>query len=98
MDALKVDYLVDYICITDELGRELWKPHPISYLLLLEKFNLKAQECIYIGDNELKDFITAKSIGMQTIKIERVNGIYRESSLKFKRFYQADKKYVRYGR
>lgn len=94
VNALGLNNLVDYICITDEIGKEFWKPHPVSYLRLLKKLDCLPEECIYIGDNENKDFITAKLLGIKTIMIERENAIHVNNDLEFKDYFKADEKIV----
>ncbi len=43
-----------------------WKPDPIIYQKLLQKFNLIARDIIYIDDKE-KNLAPAKELGMNTI-------------------------------
>lgn len=74
IDALNVVKLVDKIIVTDDLGKEFWKPHKKSYLDMMSYFNISEDECIYIGDNPNKDFIGAKELGMKTIRIIREKG------------------------
>lgn len=66
----------DHIILTDELGKEFWKPNPKAFELVLDKFNIKPEEAIYIGDNPQKDFYIKKYMPIKTIKIERSNSIY----------------------
>lgn len=42
------------------------KPEPEIYELLMERFDLKAEECVFMDDTE-KNLITAKELGMETI-------------------------------
>lgn len=83
IEALGLDELVDKIIVTDELGREYWKPHPKSYQMMKEHFNVKYSEMIYIGDNVLKDFVSPEKLGMESIQIIRENriniGIYKNN-------------------
>ncbi|MGU9332072.1 HAD family hydrolase [Clostridium perfringens] len=76
LNALKCREFFDEIIITDELGREYWKPHEKSYKLISEKLDIKPEEYIYVGDNSIKDFVNAKKIGVKTILIKRDLGIY----------------------
>ena len=64
IQALKCKKIFDEIIITDELGREYWKPHDKAYRLMSEKLKVNLDEMIYIGDNEEKDFITANKLGI----------------------------------
>lgn len=81
IEALKCRELFDEIIITDELGREFWKPNEKSYLIMAERLGIKLNEMVYVGDNEEKDFIGANKLGIYTSCIKRKNGIYNKSML-----------------
>ncbi|MGL5150754.1 MAG: HAD family hydrolase [Clostridium sp.] len=81
LKVLDIDEYFDCIIVTDELGREYWKPHERAYKLTQERLNVEFDELIYVGDNEVKDFITAKKLGMVTVKIERGNGVYSSENM-----------------
>lgn len=74
--VLKCYDLFDEIIVTDELGREYWKPHEKAYKLMAERMNVNLKNMIYIGDNVNKDFVTANKLGIKTVHINRENGIY----------------------
>lgn len=74
INSLAVEKLVDKIIVTDDLGKEYWKPHKKSYLDMMNYFNINENEGIYVGDNPNKDFIGAKELGMKTVRIIRENG------------------------
>lgn len=74
--ALNADKYFDYIIITDELGREYWKPHPKAFEIMKEKLNVEFGEMIYIGDNPEKDFYISCILPIKTIRILRDNNIY----------------------
>lgn len=76
IEVLKCYDLFDEIIVTDELGREYWKPHEKSYKLMAERMNVNLKSMIYIGDNVKKDFVTANKLGIKTIYIKRENGVY----------------------
>ena len=42
------------------------KPDPAIYQLLLERYNLKPEECVFLDDTE-KNVISARNMGMQSI-------------------------------
>lgn len=69
-----IEVLVDKVIVTDDLGKEFWKPHKKSYINMMNYFKINKDECIYIGDNPNKDFIGAKEIGMMTVRIVREKG------------------------
>lgn len=72
--ALNLENFVNKIIVTDDLGKEFWKPHQKSYMNMMDDFNVSKAECVYIGDNPNKDFIGAKKLGLKTIRIIRENG------------------------
>lgn len=75
-----VDYFEEVI-VTDELGREYWKPHPKSFEIMKEKLGVEFNEMIYIGDNPGKDFYISVTYPIKTVRINR-NGIYKEMDYK----------------
>lgn len=71
---LEVENYFDNIIVTDDLGKEYWKPHIMPFQNMAEKFNLLPSECVYIGDNPNKDFYGAKKLGYKTIRLIREAG------------------------
>lgn len=72
--ALKLQEKVDKIIVTDDFGREFWKPHKRSYEEILKEFGIKGYEAVYVGDNPNKDFIGAKKLHYNTVRIIREEG------------------------
>lgn len=76
LEALNIGDYFEHIVVTDELGREFWKPHQKPYEIIKEKLGLEYENMVYVGDNVSKDFVTANKLGMNTIFINRVEGVY----------------------
>lgn len=76
LEALNIGDYFEHIVVTDELGREFWKPHQKPYEIIKEKLGLEYENMVYVGDNVSKDFVTANKLGMNTVFINRVEGIY----------------------
>lgn len=76
--ALKLDKRCDLITLSDYFGRENWKPSKIPYEHTSTNLDVLPHECVYIGDNISKDFVTAKKLGWKTVHIDRRNGIYSD--------------------
>lgn len=76
--ALGIAHQFDAIVLTDDYGREHWKPSPVPYTKVLEKLSFEGPEVIYVGDNPHKDFIGAKSVHMGTLRIRRNGGLYKD--------------------
>ncbi|MFL2077346.1 HAD family hydrolase [Marinilactibacillus psychrotolerans] len=79
LKAIQADEYFDEIIVTDELGREYWKPHPKAFELMKEKFRVNFEEMIYVGDNPEKDFYISKIYPIKTVRIIR-GGVHREKS------------------
>lgn len=71
---LKIEQYFDKIIVTDDIGRDFWKPNEFAYSEILRYFNINASEAVYVGDNPNKDFIGAKKVGMKTVRIIRKSG------------------------
>lgn len=76
LQILNINDYFEHIVVTDELGRDYWKPHKKPYEIIKEKLNLDYKNMVYVGDNVSKDFVTANKLGMNTIVISREEGIY----------------------
>lgn len=76
LNALKAHCYFDELVVTDELGREYWKPHPRSFEIMKNKLNVEYDEMIYVGDNPEKDFYISSIYPIRTIRIER-EGFYK---------------------
>ncbi|PKJ54369.1 HAD family hydrolase [Bacillus sp. SN10] len=74
--ALKADNYFDEIIVTDELGRQYWKPHSKAFEIMQEKLDVKFDEMLYVGDNPEKDFYISNIHPIKTIRIYR-NGVYK---------------------
>ena len=75
--TLNLHSIFDLLLCTDELGREYWKPSPLSFKIALELFNVSASDAVYIGDDISKDFLGPNFLGMSTIRISRISRINR---------------------
>lgn len=76
VEALQLTSLMDEIIITDELGRSYWKPHPRAFEAIQQRANVSSENCYYIGDNPDKDFIAARQLGWNTIRVRRRDGLH----------------------
>lgn len=67
------------IILTDEWGEAFRKPHRRGFETLQAETGLGGSKCVYIGDNQSKDFIAPRQLGWRTICVQRVGGIYRDA-------------------
>lgn len=72
--ALNLQNIIEKIIVTNDYGQQYNKPHERSYKELIQYFNIKPEECIYIGDNPQKDFIGARKLKMNTVRIIHEQG------------------------
>jgi putative hydrolase of the HAD superfamily len=86
--ALGLESRFHCVIVTDEWGKECWKPSPIPYKKAMEFFKYQAERFVYIGDNPHKDFISAKKMGFLTIRIVRETGDFM--GVKLSPEYEAD--------
>lgn len=85
---LNIEHIFDKIIVTDDFGKDYWKPSETPYREILKYFNLYAENAVYIGDNPNKDFIGARKIGMKTVRIIREVGDHKDVRLSNE--YEAD--------
>lgn len=78
--ALGIEKYFRSIVYTEQLGREYWKPSPAGFQKIVEMLNVKPQNCVYIADNEEKDFIAPNKLGFLTIQIIRACRIHTHTS------------------
>jgi len=67
--SLNIIDLFDDFIISSETGYA--KPDPQIYMAALERNNLQPEQCIFIGDNYLNDYLAPTGIGMQALLLNR---------------------------
>lgn len=87
VEALKIKDFFDCMIFSNEYGIEKQKPNPLPYQKAMEKLEASANETVYIGDNPYKDFITARKLGIFTIRIMR--GQYK--NIKLRKEYESNR-------
>lgn len=69
LSALGLSAAFDAVVFSDELGRELRKPHPAPFVAALEALGVAPGDAVFVGDNPLKDVAGAAAVGMRTIRV-----------------------------
>jgi putative hydrolase of the HAD superfamily len=64
VEALGLDHAVDKIIYTWDYGEEIGKPHPLTFLLMLDYLRAEPPSALYVGDNPDKDCRGAHGAGM----------------------------------
>lgn len=75
--ALGIEPLFDSIVVSDELGRDAWKPSPKPYERTMAQLAGQADRFVYIADNPAKDFVTARALGWDTVMVKRPTAVHR---------------------
>ena len=76
----KFPFFKDFDGIVVSGQEKILKPDKRIYYRLLERYNLKAENTVYIDDN-INNIRTAEEIGMFSIHFENAGKLYRELSL-----------------
>ena len=71
--ALELGQYFDGMIFTEELGREYWKPSTFAFEKLLKEMGFRSEQCVYVGDNPVKDFIAPNQLGFKTVQMTRQN-------------------------
>jgi putative hydrolase of the HAD superfamily len=74
--ALGLESRMDRIVVTDELGTGWAKPSARSFRLLEQEFGYNGWQCVYLGDNPVKDFVGPRELGWHTVRVRRRGGIH----------------------
>ncbi len=77
--AVDAASLVDVIVVTDDLGREYWKPHERPFEVARERLGVEFGEMAYVGDNPNKDFAIAARYPISTVRIMRDHSVYADA-------------------
>lgn len=84
IEALEVESYVDCVIITDSLGGEQFrKPSPVAFEKMLACFKIKPENAVYVGDNPLKDFAIKQYMPINTVRLKKDEGLYRDREYKF---------------
>ena len=67
--ALGIESLFDRIIYSWDYGQERQKPHPHSFTLMTEFFQLPPKSMLFVGDNPEKDGRGAEGAGMKYIRV-----------------------------
>ncbi|MEM7315116.1 MAG: HAD family hydrolase [Planctomycetota bacterium] len=67
------------VVFSDQFGREHWKPSSKPFEVSLNALGVEGSEAVYVGDNPTKDFKGARSVGMKSIRVTTIGGVYAKS-------------------
>ncbi len=78
VQALGLRSRVDAVIVTDDWGRDYWKPHPRAFEEMERLLCATGTRCSYIADNPSKDFVAPNALGWQTVMIERDDRVHAD--------------------
>lgn len=69
LEALGIDRFVSAVVVSDDFGRDFWKPHPRPLLSCARSLGASPDQCIYVGDSFERDVRGAHNAGMWAIRV-----------------------------
>lgn len=76
LKALQLRDYFEVVIFSDRWGRDCWKPHSRPYEECARGLGLEPDTIVYVGDNPAKDFVTARAMGMPTVRVRRPNTLH----------------------
>jgi putative hydrolase of the HAD superfamily len=77
--ALKLTGVFDLIVLTGLWGNSFAKPHLRAFQLIQARLKPSDGRFIYVADNPEKDFIAPRTLGWQTVRVRRADGLHVRS-------------------
>jgi putative hydrolase of the HAD superfamily len=74
--ALRLDQWMNPVVFTADLGGGFSKPHRRGFELVQEEIGHSGDECVYVADNPVKDFVAPRALGWKTIRVRRAQGLH----------------------
>jgi putative hydrolase of the HAD superfamily len=74
--ALDLARWVDPIVFTAELGASFSKPHTRGFEVIEEMTGCSGEECVYVADNPLKDFVAPRMLRWKTVRVRRPQSLH----------------------
>jgi len=78
VDTLGLAGRLDSIVLTDELGRDYWKPDPRPFQRLASCLEVQGPQCAYVADNPSKDFVAPNLLGWRSVMVCRPGALYAD--------------------
>lgn len=79
LNALGIREMFHTVLLTDQWGREYWKPHPRAFERMMASLALPPDAILYVSDNPAKDFVAPNRLGWQTVRIVRPGGVHADA-------------------
>lgn len=69
VEALGLGAWFEAMVFTDELRENEQKPSPVPFLIATVRLGLSPAQCVYVGDDPLRDFEGPRRLGIRTIGV-----------------------------
>jgi putative hydrolase of the HAD superfamily len=69
LDALGLAPMLDAVVMTEEMGRQCWKPAPDGFEAIRAMLATAREACAYVADNPAKDFIAPNRLGWRSVQL-----------------------------
>ena len=80
VDALGIAGRFEVVVFTDEHGPGFAKPGPRGFEWIAERLDVRHDDCAYVADNPVKDFVAPNALGWLTVRVRRPDGVYADRS------------------
>src|SRR5215472_12232974 len=74
--TLRLAEYCNLIVCTDRWGKEFYKPHPRAFEFIQTRAGRGDLAFTYVGDNPAKDFVGPRTLGWDTIRVRRKQGLH----------------------
>ena len=71
LQAVKLERFFDAVVLTEEMGRQAWKPATAGFEAIRRQLDVPHEACVYVGDNPAKDFVAPNQLGWLTVQYLR---------------------------
>lgn len=71
MAALGLERFFQAVVLSDEWGREAWKPSAKPFEMIVQRLGVDPARTVYVGDNPLKDFLGCRRGGLFGVWVRR---------------------------
>ena len=69
LDALGLAPMLDAVVMTEEMGRQCWKPAPDGFEAIRAMLGATRESCAYVADNPAKDFLAPNRLGWRSVQL-----------------------------
>ena len=78
LQALSAEKYLHTIIITDQWGREYWKPHPRALIECCRRLEVPPERAVFVGDNPARDMRAARAAGLKSIRIRHPGAYFAQ--------------------